>query len=436
MSVAPRRAAPDPAAPRVPLRGVAALFLERQHLARPRARRLTPSRLVKFVTAVGGLQLDSINVIERAHYLTLFSRFGPYDRAALDRMVYRRRLLFDYWAHAACLVPRGDFPQWRRAMLDYSTRSRGWAGWLRRNRAMLDRVEAEIRERGPLGNADFAHPGGKRGQGWWDWKPSAHALDFLWMSGRTMIRSREHFHKRFDLTERVLPETATVTPPDTAAFRRWHIRRSLQAMGAATEVDLGKYLTFPRAGPGEKRAALAAMLRDGEVVEVVVTPAGGPGRWYALAEDVPALERAGRRRAASRGTTFLAPFDSFLWHRERTRRLFGFDYTIEVYVPSHKRVHGYYSLPILHDGQLIGRVDVKNHRAERRLELRHVHLERWVVEGGEPPAAAWGRVDRDATLAGIADAARALAEFTESERIVLGRTTPAALARNLAQRLG
>ena len=117
----------------IPLRAVTALFLARQHLARPRRRPLTAGRLVRFVEDVGGIQMDSINVLDRAHYLTLWSRFGPYDRTRLDRLVYRRRLLFEYWAHAACLVPVSALPWWRRAMLDYRTRHTGWAGWLRRN---------------------------------------------------------------------------------------------------------------------------------------------------------------------------------------------------------------------------------------------------------------------------------------------------------------
>src|SRR5262249_60988620 len=121
----------------VPLRAVVALFLERQHLTWPRARPLTPGRLQRFVEDVGGVQLDSINVLERAHYLTLWSRFGPYERTRLDRLVYRRRLLFEYWAHAACLVPMSMLPWWRRAMLDYRVRHTGWSDWLRRNNRTL-----------------------------------------------------------------------------------------------------------------------------------------------------------------------------------------------------------------------------------------------------------------------------------------------------------
>src|SRR5918999_3927117 len=126
----------------LPLRAVAALFLERQHLTRPRALPLTAKRLVRFAQDAGGIQIDSINVLDRAHYLTVWSRFGPYDRARLDALVYRRRLLFEYWAHAACLVPTTALPWWRRAMLDYRIRHTGWSDWLQKNGRVLTRVKA------------------------------------------------------------------------------------------------------------------------------------------------------------------------------------------------------------------------------------------------------------------------------------------------------
>jgi uncharacterized protein len=372
---------------------------------------------------VGGVQLDSINVIERAHHLTLWSRFGPYDRDALERLVYRRRVLFEYWAHGACLVPLTHLAPWRRAMLDYSVRSRAWGSWLRKNRGVLRRVEAAIRDRGPLGNSDFPRP--RPAAGWWDWKPTTHALDYLWMSGRTLVQSRRHFHKRFDLAERVLPGLAEVEPPVAEDFRRWHLRRSLHAMGAATETDLRMYLSFPRIEVAARRRTLQGLLAAGEIVELTVD--GDPGRWYALATDIPALARTGRRRAAARGTALLSPFDSFLWHRGRIRRLFGFDYRIEVYTPGSDRVHGYYSLPIFHDGQLIGRLDPKLHREARRLEVRSVHFEPWFAGGMPPPAAAWGAIDRGAAIAGTAAALRSLAAFAGADDVVVGRVVPAGL---------
>ena len=416
---------------RLPPRAVAALFLQRQHLARPRARALTPKRLVGFVEDVGGLQLDSINVLDRAHYLTLWSRFGAYERARLDRLVYGQRLLFEYWAHAACLVASSTLPYWRRAMLDYRVRHTGWSGWLRRNPKVLGQVRAAILTNGPMANADFERPRSSGATtGWWSWKPAQHALHFLWMTGVITVDSRRHFQKRFDLFERAIPQVRELEVVSPTAFARWHVERSLRAMGAATENDLSRYLTFPRFAPRTRRAALRALHDSGEIAEVSVE--GSSARWLALTLDVAALARS--RRAAPRGTTLLSPFDSLLWHRDRVVRLFGFDYRIEVYTPAHRRVHGYYSLPILHDGELIGRIDAKAHRTERRLEARHVHLEPWFANA-EPAPVSGSPLDLDRALAGIAEALRSLAAFVDADEVSMGRVTPRRLRAPLMRAL-
>ena len=417
---------------RVPLRAVAALFLERQHLARPHASPLTAARLRRFTEDVGGIQLDSINVLDRAHYLTVWSRFGPYDRAWLDRQVYRRRLLFEYWAHAACLVPASHLPWWRRAMLDYRSRHTGWSGWLRRNGKMLRTVREAVQTNGPMGNGDFEGRRPAGGGGWWSWRPVQHALHHLWMTGELTIHSRQHFQKRYDLLERALPDALGVEPVTAVEFQRWHIERSLFAMGAATELDLTRYLTFPRFRLGLRRAALRDMLERGEITEIEVD--GSTARWLALTRDLPALARAARASALSRGTTFLSPFDSLMWHRDRVARLFGFDYRIEVYTPGPKRVHGYYTLPILHHGHLIGRVDAKSHRADRRLEVRHVHFEPWFAAAGAPPRGP-ERLDQDEAIAGVARAASSLAVFVGGDAVELGRVTPRRLRAPLARAL-
>jgi uncharacterized protein YcaQ len=414
------------------LRAVTALFLERQHLARPHATTLTTPRLRRFVEDVGGIQLDSINVLDRAHYLTVWSRFGPYDRAWLDRQVYRKRLLFEYWAHAACLVPVSDFAWWRRAMLDYRSRHTGWSGWLRRNGRMLRTVKEAVQANGPMGNGDFEgrRPPGRGG--WWSWRPVQHALHHLWMTGALTIHSREHFQKRYDLLERSMPVALAVEAVTAVEFQRWHLERSLHAMGAATELDLARYLTFPRFPPGVRRAALRAMLEQGEISEVELD--GSAGRWLALTRDLPALARAGRASEPSRGTTLLSPFDSLMWHRDRVARLFRFDYRIEVYTPGPKRVHGYYTLPILHHGHLIGRVDAKSHRADRTLEIRHVHFEPWFATTGAPPTGP-ERVDQDEALTGVASALRSLAVFVGAGATRLRRVTPGRLRAPLARGL-
>ena len=413
------------ALPTFTLNAIAALFLERQHLGRPRGRRLTATNLERFVTDVGGLQLDSINVVDRAHYLTAWSRFGVFPHAALDRLAWQRRILFEYWAHAACMVPRAHLGAWRRVMLDYELRHTGWSSWLRKNRRVLETVEAEIRARGPMANAEFRERRATGAAGWWNWKPATHGLHYLWMTGRILVHSRTHFQKRFDLAARVLEEFDALEALSREEFSRWHMRRSFHAMGAATEIDLRMYLTFPRTPAPERRRTLHAMLASGEVAEIAVP--GDRTRWFALTADLDALSRAGRRRAPARGTTLLAPFDSLLWHRKRVKQLFGFEYRIEVYTPSHRRIHGYYALPIFHDGQLIGRADVKTHRRERRLEVKWVHFEPWFVAGMAPPAAAWGALDQGRALAGLGAALRSLAAFVGADTVVLGRVGPAAL---------
>ena len=391
---------------------------------RPRSRPLSATRLRRFVEDVGGVQLDSINVLDRAHYLTVWSRFGPYDRARLDRLVYRRRVLFEYWAHAACLVPTSMLPWWRRAMLDYRVRHTGWSDWLRRNTRTLRQVRETIAQNGPMANADFEGRRARGGAGWWNWKPVQHALHYLWMSGALAIHSRRHFHKRFDLLERAMPDAAGVPAVSPEEFRRWHLERTLHALGAATMQDVAGDLTFPRFGPGGRRTALAAMRASGEIAEIEVE--GWRAPWLALTRDLPALARAARRPAASRGTTLLSPFDSLLWYRERAARLFGFDYRIQVYTPSARRLHGYYTLPILHDGQLLGRVDAKAHRAERRLEVLSVHFEPWFAAGRPAPTGP-GVVDRDAGTAGLADALRSLATFVGADELTVARVTPSRL---------
>ena len=419
--------------PVFPLRAVTALFLERQHLTRPRARRLTPARLLRFVEDTGGLQMDSINVVDRAHYLTVWSRFGPYDRARLDRLAYRRRLLLEYWAHAACLVPVSMLPWWKRAMLDYRVRHTGWSGLLRRNARLLGLVTEAVRANGPMGHAEIEERRPRRGAaGWWNWRPVQHAIHHLWMTGVLTVHSRRHFQKRFDLMDRALAAAPAIEAVSSGEFHRWHVERSLHAMGAATELDLSRYLTFPRLPPKARRAALRAMVAEGLVTEISVE--GHRGLWLVLTRDLPALRRAGRRRAVSDGTTLLAPFDSLLWHRDRVSRLFGFDYRIEVYTPAPKRVHGYYTLPILHHGHLVGRLDAKVHRAARRLEVRHVHFERWLARGEAPPAGG-GRVDRDQTLTGLAEAVTSLAAFVGADRVTLGRVTPGRLRGALRRAL-
>jgi hypothetical protein len=420
-------------------RAVAALFLERQWLDRPRARRLTGRSLHDFVHATGGLQVDSVNVVDRAHHLTLWSRFGAYDRAALERLLYRRRVLFESLTHVACFVARDDLALIKRFLLGTPERWSRTTDWHHRHRADIERVASAIADGGPLGSADFEPPPGRRGgAGWWDWKPTTRALDYLWKCGRIAVHSRVHFQKRFAPIAEVLPEYHALEPPGADEALRQRLLRSLAAMGPATVEDLRAYWTWPGIPAPAQREALRALVREGQVVGCRVE--GQPGEWWVRREDLAALQRAGRRRAASRGTTLLCPFDSFLWHRGRVERLWGFHYRIEIYVPGPKRQHGYYSLPVLHEGHLVGRVDLKHHREEGVLEARHAHLEPWVDRGRPAPGAAWTAVDREALAHGLADALHGLARHLGAPKVRLARTSPAgwrpALERALRGRAG
>lgn len=422
--------------PVFPRRAVAALFLERQRLRRPRAQRFTARALTDFVGEACGLQIDSVNVVERAHLLTLWSRFGEFDRAAFDRLAYRRRVLLEYLTHVACFVDARDVALWRATMDSMPERFRRRWRYPGRQQPLVDEVERAVAAGAPMGNSGFERPSrgrGSKGGGWWTWKPATHALDYLWKAGRIAVHSRRNFEKLYAPVGRVLPALAAATPLPAAQLVRERVRRSLRAMGAAGMDDLRSYWTWPMVPMPEIRRAVESLVREGEVVPVAVE--GLHGHWHALAADLPALSRAAKARRPSRGTTLLCPFDSLLWHRERVLRLWGFHYRIEIYVPGHQRRHGYYVLPILHEGQFVGRVDPKLHRERGVLEARKVTFEPWVVAGQPPPGASWGPVDLDGVLLGTAESLRSLARFTGATRVKLGRVSPGALRAPLARAL-
>ena len=313
-------------------------------------------------------QIDSVNVLARAHYLPAFSRLGAYDRALIDRAAWgkrRERKLFEYWAHEASLLPLDLHPllRWRMARAE-----RGAAGWtyMRRfateRRAEAEAILARVRAQGPMAASDFEH--GKSRSGWWEWGVTKHALEYLFWSGRlTTATRRGSFERVYDLSERVIPAAILALPtPDEAEAHRLLIERSARALGIATAGDLRDYF---RLGPAESRAAIAALVDAGTLLPVGVESWRQPAFLHAEA----------RRPRRIRGQALLAPFDPLIWHRDRAERLFGFRYRIEIYTPADKRVHGYYVLPFLLDEALVARVDLKADRQAGRLIARGVHFE-------------------------------------------------------------
>ncbi|MFN3727152.1 MAG: winged helix-turn-helix domain-containing protein [Allosphingosinicella sp.] len=313
-------------------------------------------------------QIDSVNVLARAHYLPAFSRLGPYDRGLLDRTAWGpkgKRRLFEYWAHEASLLPLGLHPllRWRMAEAD-----RGETGWgsVRRfateRRCEAEALLARIRDEGPMAASDFEH--GRSRSGWWEWGATKHALEWLFWAGHvTTATRRGSFERVYDLTERVIPSaTLTLATPSAADAKRELVRIAASALGVATAGDLRDYF---RLKPAPARMAIEALVEDGALLPVAVEGWRQPAYLHAAA----------RRPRRIQTQALLAPFDPLIWERSRTERLFGFRYRIEIYTPADKRVHGYYVLPFLMDEAFVARVDLKADRQSGRLLVRGTHLE-------------------------------------------------------------
>lgn len=316
---------------------------------------------------VGLLQIDSVNVLQRAHYLPTFSRLGSYDTAVLDRLsAYAPRRLFEYWGHEASLLPVELWPlmQWRmeRAHDD------AWGGMRRIATERPELVQAvldDLRARGPLSASQLAHhddPRGPKGP-WWDWSDVKRALEYLFWSGQVTSARRVRFERRYDVPERVIPPAilAQPTPPVDDAQREL-LRVAARSMGVATEPDLRDYFRLPAA---ESKARVAELVEAGELQPVSVEGWSAPA-YLAPGARIP-------RRVDARA--LVGPFDSLIWERPRVERLFGMRYRIEIYVPKPKRVFGYYVLPFLLGDQLVARVDLKSDRAGDRLLVQAAHLE-------------------------------------------------------------
>jgi uncharacterized protein YcaQ len=330
--------------------------------------RVGPAQLRRTIERLALHQIDSVNVLTRAHYLPAFSRLGSYDRGLLETAAWgakRERRLFEYWAHEASLLPLDLHPllRWRMARAD-----RGETGWkamrpfATERRAEAEAILARIRSDGPLAASDIEE--GRGTSGWWAWGHTKQALEWLFWAGHiTTATRRNSFERVYDLTERVIPAAILALPtPSEADSQRALIVRAAVALGVATETDLRDYF---RLKPEEARTAVLALVEDGALIPLAV--AGWTKTAY--------LHRDARRPRHIRGAALLAPFDPLVWERARTERLFGFRYRIEIYVPADKRLHGYYVLPFLLDERLVARVDLKADRQRRCLVVQQIGLE-------------------------------------------------------------
>jgi uncharacterized protein len=347
------------------------IALAAQGFADPRPTGRVDARHIRRVLdRIGLLQLDSVNVFCRSHYLPVFARLGAYPRELLDRLAAHtdgpvRRELFEYWAHEASLVPveLQPFLRWRMERAAKET----WAGVRRIAKDkphLLDDVMALIEANGPIRSSETGiAPIAPRPGHMWNWHDGKIALEYLFYAGRVTAARRVNFERYYDLPERVLPAEvlATPTPPDADAFREL-IRVAARAHGVGTEPDLRDYF---RMGHKVSKQAIAELVESGELIPVEVEG------WAAPAY----LWHEARRPRQITARALLSPFDPVVWFRERTERLFGFHYRIEIYTPAPKRVYGYYVLPVLLGDALVGRVDLKSDRQAGVLRVQAAHLE-------------------------------------------------------------
>lgn len=318
---------------------------------------------------LGVIQLDSVNALARSQELVPFGRLGPCSREAMTRAIYGQRRGFEYWGHVASWLPMAEYRFFLPRM--EAIRTRGWR-WSKEEdfRALYPLILDRIRAEGPLGASDFADERGKRGT-WWDWKPAKHVLEDLFARGELMASGRgAGFERLYDLPERVLPPGLDVTNPGAAEAYRYLLRRAFAALGVANGAEAADYY---RLAPGDWRPALAELVGAGTIVPVELEGEKMP--FYTLPATLDRSTQLPEHRP-----TFLSPFDNLVWERRRVERLFGFTYRLEIYVPAPKRQYGYYVLPLLARGALLGRADLKLDRPAGKLLARSLYLEGATVE--------------------------------------------------------
>jgi uncharacterized protein len=388
------------------------LHLEAQGLRVPPRRRATREDVASAVRRMALLQLDTIHVVARSPYLVLHARLGDYLPGHLDELV-AAGTLFEVWAHEACIAPIEDLPVHRRS----SETRRQW--FLDRARRMREKegpgmaaLLEHVRRSGPVRSSDFADRRPAKA-GWWDWKDEKRWLEAWFALGELMVARRERFQRVYDISARVHPPSAHLVLPTREEASRAMVERAVRALGVTRARWIHDYFrTRPRLGPDD----LAPLVADGTLLPVSVRGWPDPGFVHRDHAEVAHRIAAGELRATR--TALLSPFDPVVWDRERALAMFGFDYRLECYVPAPRRRYGYFSLPILRRGALVGRLDAKAHRAEGRFEVKALHLEPGVRPGA-------------ALVADLAGALQATARWHGTPRVDVRRTVPGSLRRPL-----
>ncbi len=320
----------------------------------------------KVIDQLGYVQIDTISVIERSHHLVLYNRNPNYEHKHLYDLQAKDKKIFEYWAHAASFVPMKDYRYYLPRMKQKHVYGSWIYNWVEKNRAVLKIVKKRIEKEGALSASDFEdEPNRKRGP-WWDWKPAKMALEILFWQGILMVKERRSFQRIYDLTERVLPKGTYTTLPKDKEERQFFIKRALQAMGVANEYDIRNYISIKK----NLTPYLKSFEKAGEIEQVEIESLKNP--YFILTKDLVRLNKD--KTDLGNEVHFLSPFDNLVIIRNRIKAIFDFDYTLECYVPKHKRKYGYFSLPILWQGNLVGLLDPKADRANETFLIQNLHL--------------------------------------------------------------
>ncbi len=376
------------------------IALAAQGFGRPHPTTVGTRQLNDALHRLGVLQLDSVNVFERSHYLPLFARLGAYDKADLDRLTFstpspsRGPRYIEYWAHVAALIPAETWPLWRWKMREYRQK---WTSdpshWVSVNHEMLDWLRAELADKGPQQAGKIEHEtGGKRRGGWWEWSEVKTGLEFLFFMGEVVSAGRTRFERTYALAEQVLPRELLDVEVDRHSAMRQLLVTATAAQGVGTVRDLADYFRLPQTYAA---GVLAELADEGGIVPVTVKGWDRGGR--PLKAYLHPHARIPRRIET---TALLSPFDPVVWERERALRMFGFHYRIEIYTPAPKRIYGYYTLPVLVDDRIVARIDLKSDRQNRVLRVQSAWHEPGEAHGYEERlvpllrrAAAWQGLD-------------------------------------------
>jgi uncharacterized protein YcaQ len=369
------------------------LTVEKQKLT-SRPGTATKNDIYRVVDRLGCLQIDTINVVERAHHVTLWSRLGLHEKDLLNELAYDDRRLFEYWAHAACYVPMEDFRFFIRPMrmregemLERLERWGGRAGGVSPD--ILDEVLGRVRAEGPLATKDFEQRRTGPSKGWWDWKPAKVALEVLYGAGILMVFHRENFERQYDIAERVLPPGVDTTEPTEEERIKFYITRTMASLGLVKPADVRGYYTPPyaryKAFSKQIPSLMEEMGGDGEAARYEVNGERQP--YYCLPGDASRLDDLSDS-PGSESVRLLNPFDNALWDKKRVETLFEFTAKLEAYTPAPQRKYGYYYLAILYGDRLVGRIIPKMDRKDRKLIINSTWHEQW-FEPDEPFEAAF-----------------------------------------------